>query len=117
MLRVPALLLTLAAVVGIHGCIDYSFDRPDKVSPCEGTEFQSVEEATPGDKVHIQEPFITAWGCTDSYVEGYVKYLRDGRVAALVHYGFGACDHAAVKVLCHEGDCDHSRSTLCRFVP
>jgi hypothetical protein len=52
----------------------------------------------------IYEPIVISEDC-NCIVAGKVKYLKDCKTVALIHYGDGECDNIATKIICENGDC------------
>lgn len=52
-------------------------------------------------------------GC---YVDGMVKYTKDNQTIALIKYHNPECTGEAIKVLCHDGDCESKKASCCTFI-
>jgi len=52
----------------------------------------------------IYDPIVVSEDC-NCIVSGKVKYLKDCKTIALIHYGEGECDNIATKIICENGEC------------
>ena len=52
----------------------------------------------------VYEPIVVSGDC-NCIISGKVKYLKDCKTVALVHYGDGECDNLATKIICENGNC------------
>ena len=63
----------------------------------------------------IYEPIIISEDC-NCIVSGKVKYLKDCKTVALIHYGNGECNNLATKIICENGNCfDKNQNPIMSF--
>jgi len=65
-----------------------------------------------GVEQYILEDIVIDPTC-NCIVSGYVKYLKDGKTAALIKYGDGTCDSWAIKINCVDGSCSEKAGAYC----
>ena len=71
--------------------------------------YEDVNKVEAGIKQYILKDIVVDPSC-NCITQGYVKYVKNGKTAALVDYSNKNCDGWAVKTMCVNGDCDENSS-------
>ena len=87
---------------------------PETCEVCVDTDYQDHKTVAANVKQYIVKPLVIDPSC-NCIVQGFVKYVKDGKTIALVDYGDGTCDKWAVKTICYNGKCEDKLATSCKF--
>ena len=113
---------------GVTSCEKYDKEKWDKKkheygecgvgawSMCDDTRFEDPYIQSDNLEVFILSPLVVSDEC-NCIVEGKVKYVENGKTAAMVYYYSGECGGEAKKVFCIDGNCDSKKSPVCYFYP
>ncbi|NQY11866.1 MAG: hypothetical protein HRT71_20415 [Flavobacteriales bacterium] len=93
---------------------DYAGCKIKECIECLSNEYEDPYQIADGVTQYIVKPLVVDESC-GCIVQGFVKYVKDGKTVALVDYGDGTCDGWATKNICVDGNCEHKKASCCKF--
>ena len=81
---------------------------------CNDTRFEDPYQNSENVEIYIIDPLVVSEEC-NCIVKGIVKYVENGKTAAMVYYGDGKCGNSVKKVFCVNGDCKSKNIEVCYF--